>query len=313
VNIRRGIIANTVKANSQYNSEERIFLRNLLKSVYSFFNFFGIKTKEAFGKVYKRLIIFCDTHTINSVVESFKYFISFRMNKYLRDPVVLVEPVHFFDFHLGCNKYFNRRCATKKKRTLSFLISLLYLKRDCPPLPDVFIIKSEEKHKKTLSCIPIIRDDVKDYLVFSDRVRKIIKNIPNFQTKGVSSLSRRSCFENSLSKGGSQGIISLNLNSTKQCDLRKFAIINNSFSSIKPHSCLNDFDTIHPSVKVHSLLEPLKIRTITAEPANFFPMKEVQLWLWRSLERFNCFPLTHGKDVLETLNSFKNELNLPLL
>jgi len=313
VNIRRGVIANTVKANSQYNSEERVFLRNLLKSVYSFFNFFGIKTDQVFRKVYKRLIIFCHAYTINSVIESFKYFTSFRMNKYLCDPVVPDEPVHFFDFHLGCLNYFNRRSATKKKRTLSFLVSLLYLKRDCPPLPQSFIIKSEEKHRDTLSCYPIIREDVKDYLLFSDKVREIIKNIPNFKTKCVSSLSRRSCFENSLSKGGSQGIVSLNLQSTRHVDLRKFAIINNSFSSIKPHSCLDDFDTIHSSVKVHSILEPLKIRTITAEPANFFPMKEVQLWLWRSLQRFNCFPLTHGKDVLITLNSFKNEQGLPLL
>jgi hypothetical protein len=235
------------------------------------------------------------------------------MNKYLCDPVVPEEPVHFFDFHLGCKNYFNRRCATKKKRTLSFLVSLLYLKRDCPPLPQSFITKSEEKHRNTLTCLPIIKEDIKDYLLFSDKVGMIINNIPNFKASGVSSLSRRSCFENPLSKGGSQSIVSLNLKSTRQCNLRKFAIINNSFSFVKPRSCLNDTDTIHSSVKVHSILEPLKIRTITAEPANFFPMKEVQLWLWRSLERFNCFPLTHGKDVLETLNSFKNEHNLPLL
>lgn len=313
--ISRGVIANTVKANSQGTTEQRAFLRDLLKSVYSFFNFYGIKPLESFRSAYRRLIIFCRTHTITSVVESFKYFSSFRMNKYLGDPVVPVEPVHFFDFHLGCSSYFNRRCATKKKRTLSFLVSLLYLKRDCPPLPDSFIQASEEKHRKTLSSPPVSDVMVKDYLVFSDNVRRIIESIPDFRPKeiGVPSLSRRSCFENPLSKGGSQGILSLNLKSTRSVDLRKFAMINNASSYVKPSSCLNDYDSIHPSVKVHSILEPLKIRTITAEPANFFPMKKVQKWLWESLGKFKCYPLTRGKNVLETLNSLENELDLPLL
>lgn len=313
MNIRRGVIANTVKANSQCTAEERVFLRKLLNSVYSFFNFYGIKTTKSFGSTYGELITHCAHHTINSVIESFKFFTSYRVNIYLGDPTSPAKPEFYFDFHLGCKNYFDRKCATKKKRTLSFLVSLLYLKRDAPPLPSHFIEKSEQKHKKTLSSPPLLKEDIKDYILFSDRVLELINKIPDFKHVNTPCLSRRSCFENSLSKGGTQAIVSLNKNCQKKVDLRKFAMINHASNSLRPSSCLTDYDTIHSSVKVHSILEPLKVRTITAEPANFFPMKEVQKWLWGSLEKFNCFPLTKGKDVLETLNSFKNAQRLPLL
>lgn len=130
-------------------------------------------------------------------------------------------------------------------------------------------------------------------------------------------ISRSSCFENSLSKGGSQSYLSMNLNSPRQSfNLRRFAMVNNAtrvhFDEIKRKS-LNDTDTIRPSVKVHSIFEPLKIRTITSEPASEFVIKPIQKWLWQSLGKFNIFPLTHGRDVTEVLNDFKNEKNLPLL
>jgi hypothetical protein len=93
-------------------------------------------------------------------------------------------------------------------------------------------------------------------------------------------------------------------------------MINNAtrthFEELKKKA-LNDTDTIRPSVKVHSIFEPLKIRTITSEPCSEFVIKPIQKWLWESLGEFNIFPLTHGKDVNEVLNSFKNEKNLPLL
>ncbi|APG77164.1 RNA-dependent RNA polymerase [Shahe narna-like virus 3] len=119
-------------------------------------------------------------------------------------------------------------------------------------------------------------------------------------------LSKHSSYNNSVKIGGAQSEISLNLQNSNlklgsnNGGLRKFAMLNNAMKNqyeIAKAKCLNESkDIIKESVRVCSIVEPLKVRTVTAEEARNQFIKPIQKLLWEDLLSHEDFFLTRNED-----------------
>lgn len=320
VNDRLGVRGNTSQPHRSGSQNEK-FCLDLIRGLRIFFNFFNINIEEAsFRLLTRRLITFSECNSIKTIADSYKYFCYYRFNKYIGDNVPYPKPEVLFDFHpsISIKRYLDRKLSSRRKANTFFLISFMYNKRILDPLPQELINDALDKHKTTLSTPPTIPSD--EILSFIDEyIRKDMSSmISKTGSDRIHSLSTRSSFKSSLRVGGQQGEISLNLPPVKGgCDLRKFAIINNSMNGHiqrvqkDMNSIIND--TICSSVKPATVLEPLKVRIVTSEESYMSRCKTTQVDLWKNLLKKEEFALTRGEDLNPLLSKYLlNESSLPL-
>lgn len=226
LNSKQGVSGNTDKPHhsshqihesDECESPNQKFYKGIITSLKTFFHIFNINIKDCdWTSLLRRLIIFGKDNDINIVIKSFKYFCYYRFNSYIGDSVRYPIPEYFFDFHPNphIKSYLNKKLSTKKTRNLSFLISLMCLKRCLPVVPDSVIEKSISDHKKILT-----KENYSDYDEALQFTREFITRDlvrlgkHKLDADKVYSLSRSSSFTTSIKRGGCQNDLTLGLES----------------------------------------------------------------------------------------------------
>jgi hypothetical protein len=335
MNNELGVCGNTSKPHRSGPPSGNRFILQLISSVKRFLAYtlpkYRVSKKE--WEVYrKRLITSFKTHGINIVSDSFKYFCYYRLNRYIGDISSYPIPEVLIDFAptKSFNSFVNRKLSGPlKRRNLSFLLSLMYLKRDLNPVPKEIVDRALNKHKAVLTTLKELNPPL-------DFIEKYVSNIvcdknisDEFSRKLKSKeylfgfpLSRNSSFHQRKNDGGAQAEISLNLTtSTKgmqkntKPNLMKFAILNSASrinDEVVNRKLIQKADeTIHGSVRVCSILEPLKVRIVTAEEDFNQLVKPIQKLLWQEILKDEEFLLTRNEDIIPFLEKEFLPCSLP--
>lgn len=300
------------RLNSIPDPEERLFILGIVRAWLRFCDLF--KLRRAFSRtdsVCRNLVHFLQDKGLSALVDSFKYCTAAHMSHRFRSNEHLEPPSDFFNFQkeFGISTILRKKMLGSTSRADRVAFTLSMLKRGCPPLPCKLVDQALVKHEKTLTQVKATPEEILSFI--RKHVEQVVSDF-EFDESSEGCVSRSSCLEQTRSKGGSQAVVSENISFTrpksttgKFSDLARFAIQNNR--EITNRDQQRKLATSFPRpwseqpVRVKSVDDVLKSRTITVESSANWPLKPLIVQLNRYLGRKPCFQLMRGAPVAKCL------------
>lgn len=300
------------RLNSIPDREERMFLQGIVETWLRLCDLF--KMRKAFSRtdsVCCELVRFTQNNGLSAVVDSFKFSTSAHMSHRFRSNEHLEPPSDYFNFksQFGISTILRKRMLGQHTRSDRVAFTLAMLKRGCPPLPSKLVDQALVKHEATLTQVKATPEVILNFV--ESHISKIFKDF-EFDENSRGPVSRSSSLERSRSKGGSQAVVSDNIIFTKPkahegkySDLARFALQNSrsltNFHQQKELAISFPRPWSEQPVKVKSVDDVLKSRTITVESASNWPLKPLVTSMNRFLSRKSHFQLMRGAPVSECL------------
>jgi hypothetical protein len=221
-------------------------------------------------------------------------------------------------------KDFHRDCFGPKKHRIAFRNTVLHgIKKGLPQMDPDLISKNLDAYKARLTQVKVTPDFILDEIrANAQRVFGTVTWRDFSGDSSISSISMNSCYDNGRSAGGALGDL---LNRYKPVQLNTRQLLTASYhprvgvqwidmpfdsSEILAEAKLDALEELDEvsKCKVHAVLEPLKVRLITAGDTHSNALwTNLQKLLWRKLQKFKQFRLTGEEISDEIVNTLASE------
>jgi hypothetical protein len=249
---------------------------------------------------------------LDDFIKNAKFFTAYPLARFLRNPVPANPPKSYgYNGSVGSALLFrgsikrylkNRILSSNRKHVNLFNTLLLGVKRGCATVPTSFETKALANHAAALSKSSTVSKKYISFIKYFERFWKNIRSLPQYLHDPSTSAS----YQYLKSQGGAYGEVFTGLVG----DLNKYLPYSylESMTEVRPGTVKSqrtylpfrkyselvyELPPEKPSVKVHPIVEPLKVRLITKGPAyRMWYSKQLQQGMWEYLQTIPAFALT---------------------